>query len=277
AVPLPFVPGNEVAGVVRAVGPGVTRLAVGERVNAIGVGGKYAQACNVAEAAALRIPDSLSFEQAAVFRSGFGCAYHALVQGARLQPGEAVLVLGAGGSVGLAAVQLAHAFGARVLASASGADKRDLALRAGADAAIDSQAGDWRAQVRQFAGDAGIDIVVDPVGGRFTEPAFRTLGGFGRHLMIGFAAGEVPKLPANLALVKAASFIGIEQTRFEARFPALAAANDRALFALYERGAIAAPPVMHRFAFEDFREAFRMARSGRPTGSIVLCVEPATA
>lgn len=269
-VPLPFVPGNEVAGVVQATGPGVSRLAAGVRVNAIGLGGKYAQLCNVPEAAALEIPASMSFEQAAVFRSGFGCAYHALAQGARLACGESVLVLGAGGGVGMAAVQLARVFGARVLASASSGEKRALALRAGAHVAIDTQADDWRAQVKAFAGEAGVDVVVDPVGGPFTERAFRTLGWFGRHLMIGFATGEIPKLAANLPLLKGASFIGIEQTKFEARFPALSAANDRALFALYERGMIDAPPIAHRFALQDFREALKLARSGRSAGSIVL-------
>ncbi len=271
-VPMPFVPGNEVAGTIAAVGAGVSRFAAGDRVNAIGVGGKYAERANVPESAALPIPDSMSFEQAAVFRSGLGCAYHSLVQGAALRAGEAVLVLGAGGGVGLAAVQLARALGARVLASASTPEKRALALRAGADAAIDTQAEDWRAQVRAWAGESGLDVVVDPVGGAATERAFRALGLFGRHLMIGFASGEIPKLPANLPLLKSASFIGIEQTKFEARYPGLAAANDRALFSLYARGAIQPPPIAHRFALEEFGEAMRLARSGRSAGSIVLQV-----
>jgi NADPH2:quinone reductase len=274
AVPLPFVPGNEIAGVVVALGAGASRHRVGDRVNAVGVGGKYAEIANVRETAALPLPDGMSFEQGAVFRSGLGCAYHSLVQGAALRSGEAVVVLGAGGGVGLAAVQVAAALGARVLASASTHEKRALALTAGAEIAIDTQAEDWRVQVRAWAGDNGVDVVVDPVGGSATERAFRALGTGGRHLMIGFASGEIPKLPGNLPLLKAASFIGIEQTKFEARHPELAAANDRALFELYRRGTITAPPIAHRFPLDQFRDAFALAKTGRSAGCIVLHMRP---
>lgn len=273
-VRLPFVPGNEVAGIVVGVGSGVARHRVGDRVNAVGVGGKYAELANVREAAALPLPDSMSFEQAAVFRSGLGCAYHSLVQGAAVQIGETVVVLGAGGGIGLAAVQVATALGARVLASASTGEKRALALRAGAQTAVDTQAEDWRAQVRTWAGDNGVDVVVDPIGGSATERAFRALGTGGRHLMIGFASGEIPKLPGNLPLLKAASFIGIEQTKFEGRYPELAVANDRALFELYRRGSISAPPIAHRFPLDQFRDAFALAKSGRSAGCVVLHMRP---
>ena len=272
-VPLPFIPGNEVSGVVVALGAGVTRFVIGDRVACVGVGGKYAERSNVREAAALRLPERMSFDEAAVFRGGFGCSYHALTQAARLQPGETVLVLGAGGAVGLAAVQLAAAMGARVLASASSEEKRRVALRAGAHAAIDTHAQDWRAQVRDWTEGRGLDVVVDPVGGTATERAFRALGLGGRLLSIGFASGTIPSLPVNLALLKGASLIGIELSKFEQRFPELAAANDRALVTLYDRGSISAPPIAQRFAFEDFRDALTLAATGQSAGSVVLQIK----
>ena len=272
-VPLPFIPGNEVAGVVVALGTGVVRFAVGDRVACVGVGGKYAERINVQEAAALRVPERMSFDEAAVFRGSFGCSYHALAQGASLRAGETVLVLGAAGAVGLAAVQIAAAMGARVLASASSEEKRQLALRVGAHAAIDTHADDWRAQVRDWTDGRGLDVVVDPVGGEATERAFRALGLGGRHLVIGFASGSIPALPVNLALLKGASLIGIELSKFERRFPELGAANDRALVALYSRGAISAPPIAHRFAFARFREALALAATGQSAGSIVLQIK----
>ena len=272
-VALPFIPGNEVAGVVVALGTGVTRFALGDRVACVGVGGKYAERINVRESAALRVPERMTFDEAAVFRGGYGCAYHALVQAAKLRAGERVLVLGAAGAVGLAAVQIAAAMGARVLASASSEDKRQAALRAGAHAAIDTQAEDWRAQVRDWTDGHGLDVVVDPVGGEATERAFRALGLGGRHLVIGFASGSIPSLPINLALLKGAALIGIELSKFEQRFPELGAANDRALVELFNRGAISAPPIAHRFAFENFRAALTLAATGQSAGRIVLQIK----
>ena len=272
-VPLPFIPGNEVSGVVVDVGEGVSRFFVGDRVACVGVGGKYAERIDVRQEAALKIPDRLSFADAAVFRGGFGCAYHALVQGASVTPGEHVLVLGAAGSVGIAAVQLAAAMGAKVIASASTDAKRKLALGLGASHAIDTNAVDWRDQVRSLTDGHGVDVVVDPVGGDATERAFRSLAVGGRHLVIGFAAGRIPSLPVNLALLKGASLIGVELSKFESRFPELSASNDRAIIALYNRGAVQAPPIAHRFAFDDFREALTLAATGQSLGSIVLEVK----
>lgn len=271
-VNLPFVPGNEISGIVRKVGAGVEGFAPGDKVACVGVGGKYAQRINVSQDAALRMPDTMPFDEAAVFRGSFECSYHALVQGARVQPGDKVLVLGAAGAIGQAAVQIASALGARVLASASNETKRELALRAGAHAAIDTHAEDWREQVRDWAGPAGLDVVVDPVGGAATERAFRAMGYFGRHLVIGFAAGSIPSLPVNLALLKGASLVGVELSKFEQRFPQLAAANSRALINLHARGAIRSPFIAHRFPFERFRDALALAATGASAGSIVLQV-----
>jgi len=269
-VPLPFIPGNEVSGVVREVGAGVTHVSPGDKVACVGVGGKYAQRINVPEVAALEMPDSMGFEEAAVFRGSFECSYHALVQGGQVRPGEKVLVLGAAGAIGQAAIQIAVALGARVLASASSAPKRELARRAGAEAAINTGADDWRAQVRDWAGPNGVDVVVDPVGGAATERAFRAMGLGGRHLVIGFASGTIPDLPVNLALLKGACLVGIELSKFERRFPELAASNRSALLNLYMRGAITTPRIAHRFALSQFREALALAASGASAGSIVM-------
>lgn len=271
-VGLPFIPGNEVSGIVSAVGAGVTRFTVGDRVACSGVGGKFAETVNALEAATVRLPDSMSFDEAAVFFGSYCCSYHALVQGASLRPGETVMVMGAAGAIGNSAIQVAAALGARVLASASTEEKRAAALRAGAAAAIDSNSPQWRAQVRELTGPQGLDVVVDPVGGTATERAFRALGLGGRHLVIGFAAGSIPALPCNLPLLKGASLIGIELSKFSQRFPQLSAANDNALVELYSRGALKASRIAHPFPFERFGDALRLAESGQSFGGIVLRV-----
>lgn len=273
-IKLPFIPGNEVSGVVAAVGAGVNRFKVGDRVACRGVGGKFAETVNAREAATVHLPDAMSFDEGAVFFGSHSCSYHALVQGAALRTGEKVMVLGAAGTIGNAAIRIATALGASVLASASTADKRAAALRAGAVAAVDSNSPEWRAQVRELTGPHGLDVVVDPVGGAATERAFRALGLGGRHLVIGFAAGSIPALPCNLPLLKAASLIGVEVSKFTERFPELAAANDQALIELYERGALKATPVAHYFPFERFADALRLAESGQGFGGIALRVRP---
>ena len=271
-VALPFIPGNEVSGVVVAVGAGVSRFKVGDRVACTGVGGKFAEVVNAREASTVKLPDSMSFDEASVFLGSYCCSYHALVQGASLRPGETVLVLGAAGGIGNAAIQIATALGARVLASASTAEKRAAAIHAGAFAAVDSNSPQWRENVRLHTGPLGLDVVVDPVGGAATERAFRALGLGGRHLMIGFASGSIPSLPCNLPLIKGASLIGIELSKFTQRFPDLSAANDQALVELYARGALKASRITHPFAFECFGDALRLAESGDGFGGIMLRV-----
>lgn len=273
-IKLPFIPGNEVSGVVTQVGAGVTRFKPGDRVACQGVGGKFAEMANATEAATIRLPDAMSFDEGAIFFGSHCCSYHALVQGAGLRAGETVMVLGAAGAIGNAAIRIAAALGARVLASASSAEKRAAALRAGAVAAVDSNSPEWRAQVKELAGPNGLDVVVDPVGGAATERAFRALGLGGRHLVIGFAAGSIPALPCNLPLLKAASLIGVELSKFTERYPGLAASNDQALIELYARGALKATPVAHSFPFERFADALRLAESGQGFGGIVLRVRP---
>ena len=210
---LPFIPGSECAGEVIALGEGVTSLAIGDRVMGSSFGGIFAEAGNFRAASFSKVPDALTLEQAAVFPPSYLTACHALTDRGRLQPGETLLVLGAAGATGLAAIQIGKAIGARVIASASSAEKRALCLEVGADAAVGTRDADWRDQVRAalsaFGGVKGIDVVFDPVGGDMTDSAFRSLGYDGRYLVIGFTGG-ISSLKTNLPLVKTASMIGVQ-------------------------------------------------------------------
>lgn len=270
--PVPFVPGGEVAGVVERVGTGVTAFQPGDRVCAIGMGNGFRDVA-IAPADTLRkFPETLSFAEAATFVSSLATAYHALVQRAQLQAGETVLVLGAGGAVGYACIQLAKLFGARVVASASTAAKRELALSAGADAAIDARSSTWRDDVKAANGGKPVDVVVDPVGGDASEPAFRSLAWKGRHLVIGFAGGSIPKLPLNLPLLKGAALIGVDLRQFGLYEPATAEANIAALFELHRQHGLK-PHIGHTFALEQFADALHLAESGQGVGRIVVAMD----
>jgi len=266
-LPLPFTPGSEFAGMVAAVGPDAG-LAIGDRVCASAFGGALAEAAVVPARACVRIPDAMSFEEAAVFRVSYATAYHGLVQRGRLRPGETVLVLGAGGAVGAASVQVAKALAARVIGSASTEAKRALALEMGADEVVDSGAAHWRDRIKALTGGRGVDVVVDPVGGAASEPAFRALAWEGRHLVIGFVAG-IPKLAANLPLRKGAAIVGVDIRQFGERQPALAAENLARLFDLYGEGRLR-PKIGLRLPLERFAEAMEAAAAGAGGGRIVL-------
>ncbi|MBW8482040.1 NADPH:quinone oxidoreductase family protein [Actinomadura parmotrematis] len=206
--PLPFVPGGEVAGTVVAAGPDVTSPAVGTRVLAMcGLGG-FAERVAVPASAAVPLPEKLDAVRAATFTQSYCTALFALRTRARLAAGERVLVLGAGGGTGLAAVQVAKALGARVLAAASSEEKRALALAAGADAVLDP-AGDVKTAAREWSG-GGVDVVYDPVGGALAEPGLRALREFGRYVVIGFASGTIPSLPLNQVLLRNRSVVGVD-------------------------------------------------------------------
>jgi NADPH2:quinone reductase len=265
---LPFTPGSECAGEVEAVGDGVTTLMVGDRVAASAFGGALAEQAVVSARACLPIPEEMSFEEASVFRVSYATAYHGLVDRGRLQPGETVLVLGAGGAVGVAAVEVAKALGARVIASASSDAKRDLARQRGADDVVDSRAGDWRDRIKALTDGRGVDIVVDPVGGPASEPAFRALAWEGRHLVIGFVAG-IPKLAANLPLLKSAQIVGVDIRQFGERSPDRAAENMARLFELYRAGLLK-PSIGLALPLDRFAEALRAAAEGSAPGRIVI-------
>lgn len=207
--PVPFVPGGEVAGVVASVGDGVGGLSVGQRVMALTGAGGFSSHVAVPAAAVVPVPASVDLAVAAAFTQAYCTARFALVDRGALAAGERVLVLGAGGGVGLAAVDLAVALGARVVAAASTDAKRAAALAVGAESAVDYEAVDLKEAVRRLT-DGGVDVVVDPVGGRHSEPALRALRPFGRHLVLGFTAGEVPSLPSNLALLRNRAVVGVD-------------------------------------------------------------------
>ncbi len=266
---LPFVPGGEFAGVVSAVGEGVTALKAGDRVCGAGLGGGFSEQLIRKDASLTRLPDAMDFREAAVFPVSYSTAYHALIQRGALKAGETVLVLGAAGAVGVAAIQIAKAHGARVVASASSAAKRAMTLAAGADAAVTAGADDWRDQVRAAA-PQGVDIVVDPIGGEAMEPAFRSLAWGGRHLVIGFVGG-IGRLPANLALVKGAALVGVDIRQFTAFEPETARDNIAAIFRLHAEGKLS-PVIGAAWPLARFADAMHAVTTNAVAGRVVLDV-----
>ncbi len=266
---LPFTPGTEYCGVIDKLGEGVTRLKLGDKVSASGLVGSMCEYTVVPEAGPLKLPPAMTFEDGAVFRVSYATSYYALVQRGQLQPGETVLVLGAAGAVGIAAIQIAKALGAKVIAAASSEAKRALTLKAGADHAVDNRAADYRDRLKALTDNKGVDVVVDPVGGPATEAAFRSLGWKGRHLVIGFAAGEIPRLPVNLALLKGADLRGVDIRQFGIFEPETSAANIQAVLALYEQGKLK-PMIARRYPFAQFAEAMQTVAKGELAGRVVL-------
>jgi len=266
--PLPFTPGAEVAGIVRAAGDGVT-LRPGARVAAyLGYGGFAEQALADASACVV-LPERTDFATAAAFTLAYGTAHHALVDRGALRAGETMLVLGAAGGVGLAAVEIGKALGARVIAAASSAAKLDVCRRHGADATLDYASEDLRERVKALTGGDGPDVIYDPVGGIFTEPAFRSIGWRGRHLVIGFANGEIPKLPLNLALLKGASVVGVFWGEFARREPARNAAAFAQMLGWIDAGKLK-PYVSKRYALADAPQALADMAARQVTGKVVI-------
>jgi NADPH:quinone reductase len=269
--PVPFIPGTEIAGVVDAVGANVTDWFVGDRVTAGSFGGGLAEFLCVDAAQVCALPASFDFRQGACFRSNYATAYHALHDRAQISLGESLLVLGASGGVGISAVQVGKALGATVIAAASTETKRAFAIQHGADLVVDYSQPDWRDALKILTGGKGVDVVFDPVGGDKFEPAFRSLAWGGRHLVIGFAGGDIPKLPTNLPLLKGASLVGVDIRQFGLRQPEAERANDVAITELAARGAIN-PPVGTTYGLEDFRQALTASNSGQALGKIVVTV-----
>jgi NADPH2:quinone reductase len=268
--PLPFIPGSEYAGIVEALGEGVTGFASGDRVFGSGMGGIFSEASNFPASNVNHVPEGMALEAAAIFSVNYMTAYHALVQRGRAKPGETMLVLGAAGGTGFAAIQLGKYLGLRVIASASSNEKRAAALAGGADAVVTSGAQDWRDQVKSANSGRSIDIVFDPVGGDATELAFRTLGYDGRHLVVGFPAG-IAALKSNLPLLKSSSLIGVHMRHFSIERPQEAAANRAAVLRLVQQGVVS-PVVARRYRMEDYAAAMNDAFSGKAAGRIVLAI-----
>lgn len=269
--PVPFIPGSECAGVIEAVGTEVSGLAVGDKVVASGWGGMFAEAVNLPARVVRKMPEALSFEEAAVFPVSYATAWHALVDRGRLAAGEALLVLGAGGATGYAAVQIGKYLGARVIGSASSEEKRALAIAGGADAVIDARGGDWREVAKAANEGKGVDVVFDPVGGEATDPAFRSLAWNGRHLVIGFPGG-IAALRTNLPLLKGASLVGVDVRQFGIFEPEKSEANRDTVFVLAGQGKLR-PAVARSYRLEEFRAAMEDAAAGRSAGRVVLIME----
>lgn len=265
---LPFIPGSECAGVVEAVGAEARGFAIGDKVVATGWCGMYAEAVNAPAKVVWPMPEGLPFEEAAVVAVSYTTAWHALVDRGALKPGETLLVLGAGGATGLAAVQLGAHLGARVIASASSEAKRAVALSAGAQLALDARAPSWADEVKAAVGGKGVDVVFDPVGGAATEQAFRRLSWKGRHLVVGFPAG-IAALPTNLPLLKSASLVGVNLSGLAQAEPELAHANHLKVLTLAAEGVIR-PAIARTYPLEQFAEAMAAAAQGDSAGRIVL-------
>jgi len=268
--PTPFVPGSEAAGVVAELGEGVADLAVGDPVVCSGWGGLFAEETVLPARAVRRVPEGMSMAEAAVFPVSYATAWHALVDRGHVAPGESVLVLGAGGATGYAAVQVAKHLGARVIASASSEGKRALALTGGANVAVTAGASDWRDQVRAANDGKPVDVVFDPVGGEATELAFRALGWNGRHLVVGFPGG-IASLRTNLPLIKGASLVGVDIRQFGQFEPERSEANRATIFDLAARGGLR-PAVARTYPLDQFAAAMADVAAGRGAGRIVLAV-----
>lgn len=273
--PVPFTPGQEVAGTVAAIGAGVDGVRTGDRVMASGFGGGLSEYLLAPEAAVTRLPDRMRFAQAAGFGINYLTALNGLRDRANLQPGERLLVMGAAGGVGSAAVQLGKLLGAHVIAAASTPEKRAFALAEGADAAIDTDPDGWRDRLKAACGGKGPDVIFDPVCGPLFELAFRSLGWRGRHLVVGFVGGPIPKLPINLSLMKGGSLVGVDVRQFQIFEPALAKAHMTELLGWVAEGRLN-PPTGRVFALEDFAAAMTFAMSGTGTGKTIIEIAPET-
>jgi NADPH2:quinone reductase len=266
----PFVPGSEFAGIVDEVGAGVRGFAVGDRVMGTAMVGAFAEQAVVPVAALRAVPPGLELATAAAFGVAHRTAYHTLRSVAELRAGEELVVLGAGGGVGLAAVQLGRELGANVTAVASSADKLEVAAAAGASHLIEHTSQDLRQALRSALPD-GADVVIDPVGGRLSEPALRALRFGGRFVTIGYAAGEIPRIPLNLVLLKGIQIHGFQLLEFGRRRPEEFERNEAELTALLAAGR-ATPHIGATFPLDETAAALRCVADGRAIGKVVITV-----
>ena len=266
---LPFVPGSEYAGVIQAVGEGVTHLKVGQHVACLSGTGGFGTHTLAPAALCLPLPDAFPFVDAAAFIMIYATAHHGLVDRGQLKAGETVLVLGAAGGVGTAAIQIAKACGAKVIAAASTDAKCELCKSIGADASINYSSANLRDAVKALTEGKGPDVIYDPVGGDFAEAAFRTIARRGRYLVIGFAAGPIPALPLNLPLLKSASIVGVFWGDFAKNEPKANAAMMQELAKMYAQGKI--KPVIDRtMPMAELKAAFAHMGSRGVMGKLVL-------
>jgi len=267
--PLPFVPGSEYAGVIEAVGEGVTNLQVGQAVACLSGTGGFGTHTLAPAKLCMPLPAGFGSVDAAAFIMTYATSHHALLDRGQLKAGETVLVLGAAGGVGTAAIQIAKASGARVIAAASTQEKCDLCMSQGADATINYNKDNFRERLKEITEGKGPDVIYDPVGGDYAEPAFRSIAWRGRYLVVGFAAGPIPALPWNLALLKGASIVGVFWGDFSRRESAANAAMMQELAKWYGQGKI--KPVIHKtMPMAELKAAYSEMGSRGVMGKLVM-------
>jgi len=266
--PLPFAPGCEVAGTVKEIGEGVTSVKPGDAALAIMMSGGFAQEALAREADVVKLPPGVDPVAASAFLFTYGTSYHALKDRARLAPGETLLVMGAAGGVGLAAVELGKLMGARVIAAASSAEKLALCRARGADETIDYAREDFRERLKALA-PRGVEVVLDPVGGDYSEPALRAMAWKGRYLVVGFAQNDIPRIPLNLVLLKGCSLVGVFWGEFRRREKALFQGNSAQLVEWLREGRLR-PHVSARYPLERGAEALRDVAERRVQGKVVI-------
>ena len=266
---LPFTPGNEFAGTVRAVGEGVNGFKPGDRVIGFTRVGAFAEQVSAPAEALMPMPPGMDFDTAAAITLTYGTSHHAVVDRAQLKAGETMLVLGAAGGVGLAAIEIGKALGARVIAAASSAEKLEVCRAHGADVLVDYTKEDLREALKAATGGKGPDVIYDPVGGPYSEPALRSIAWRGRHLVVGFAAGEIPKLPWNLMLLKGASVVGVFWGEFARREPKANLAAMREMLGWMAEGKLK-PLVSKRYALGDTAQALNDMAERKVTGKVVI-------
>jgi NADPH2:quinone reductase len=269
--PLPFSPGAEIAGVVSAVGRNVKGITVGDRILASTGWGGLAEKVAVAAGAVIPIPEGIDFVDASAFLYAYGTSHYALKDRAHLQPGETLVVLGAAGGVGLAAVELGAVMGSTVVAAASSDDKLELCRERGASLTINYATEDLKARIREVTGGAGADVIYDPVGGAFSEPALRAIAWEGRFLVIGFAAGQIPAIPLNLALLKSCQIVGVYWGAFVGRYPDRHRQNVEELMGWWREGKLR-PHVSSTYPLERASEAIRELADRRAKGKVVVTI-----
>lgn len=271
---MPFSPGGEVSGVIKEVGEGVQGLKVGDRVLAGTGWGGFAEEVIAPASNTFKIPDAITYEQAAVVAEAYGTSYHALVDRAQIQSGETLMVLGGAGGVGIAAVQIGKALGAKVIAVASSNEKLDFCREHGADLAINYSEENLKERAKELTGGKGVDVIYDPVGAPFTESALRAIAWKGRHLIVGFAAGEIPKIPMNLPLLKGCSIVGVFWGGFFRQEPSANRENFMKILSLIESGKID-PPIQEVYALKDASRALRHIMDRKVLGKVVLKIHNA--
>lgn len=266
---LPFTPGSEGAGEVISVGAGVTHVKAGDRVLANTGTGSFAQEMIAPAGKVVLMPQGMSFETAAAFTLTYGTSWHAIKDRAAIRPGETMLVLGAAGGVGISAIEIGKALGARVIAAASSDEKLKVCRDHGADETINYETEDLREGIKRTTGGKGPDVIYDPVGGKYAEPAFRSIGWRGRYLVIGFANGQIPALPLNLMLLKGASVVGVFWGDYVRREPQSNAADMQDMMALLAKGVLR-PHVSASYPLDQVPQALNDMAARKVTGKVLI-------